>query len=76
MAAIILWNTVYLERAVQALRDSGQHIDENLLPHLSPLGWEHINLTGDYIWRQNKLVEQGQFRPLRLPGAFDLMPMA
>ena len=20
------------------------------LPHLSPLGWEHINLTGDYIW--------------------------
>ena len=21
-----------------------------LLAHLSPLGWEHINLTGDYIW--------------------------
>ena len=20
------------------------------LRHLSPLGWEHINLTGDYIW--------------------------
>jgi hypothetical protein len=19
--------------------------------HLSPLGWEHINLTGDYVWR-------------------------
>jgi len=68
VTAIILWNTVYLERAIQALRDSGQDIDETLLPHLSPLGWEHINLTGDYIWQQNKLVEQGKFRPLRVLG--------
>ncbi|OSM08616.1 putative Tn3 family transposase [Magnetofaba australis IT-1] len=67
VAAIILWNTVYLEHAVQALRDSGRKIDEQLLSHLSPLGWEHINLTGDYIWRQNKQVEQGKFRPLRIP---------
>ena len=66
VAAIILWNTVYLERAIQALRDTGQDIDEKLLPHLSPLGWEHINLTGDYIWQQNKLLEQGKFRPLRM----------
>ena len=66
VAAVILWNTVYLERAIQALRDSGRDVDEKLLPHLSPLGWEHINLTGDYIWRQNKLVEQGKFRPLRM----------
>ena len=36
--------------------------------HLSPLGWEHINLTGDYIWRQSKRVEQGKFRPLRSRG--------
>ncbi|MCP5307561.1 MAG: Tn3 family transposase, partial [Chromatiaceae bacterium] len=59
---------VYLERAIQALRESGQDIDETLLPHLAPLSWEHINLTGDYIWQQNKLVEQGQFRPLRVLG--------
>ena len=56
----------HLERAIQALRDTGQDIDEKLLPHLSPLGWEHINLTGDYIWQQHKLVEQGKFRPLRV----------
>jgi TnpA family transposase len=67
VTAIILWNTVYLERAIQMLRDSGQGVDEKLLPHISPLGWEHINLTGDYIWRQDKLVEQGKFRPLRIP---------
>jgi hypothetical protein len=36
-----------------------------VLKRLSPLGWEHINLTGDYVWRQNKRVEHGKFRPLR-----------
>jgi TnpA family transposase len=68
VAAIVLWNTVYLERAIRALRDSGKDIDESLLPHLSTLGWEHINLTGDYIWQQSKKVEQGKFRPLRMIG--------
>ena len=67
VAAIILWNTVYLERAMQALRDAGRNIDENLLSHCAPLGWEHINLTGDYLWRQNRIVELGKFRPLRMP---------
>jgi hypothetical protein len=55
----VLWNTRYLERAVQALRETGTEVDSTLLPHLSPLGWEHINLTGDYIWRQSKPVQQG-----------------
>lgn len=66
VAAIVLWNTVYLEHAVQMLRDSGKTVDDKLLTHLSPLGWEHINLTGDYIWRQSKHVEEGKLRPLRL----------
>ena len=48
----------YLERAVQALTDGGQTIDEALLRHLSPLGWEHINLTGDY-WQRHDLPDPG-----------------
>jgi hypothetical protein len=52
VAAIILWNTVYLERAIRCLKEHGLSSDENLLQHLSPLGWEHINLTGDYVWRR------------------------
>jgi hypothetical protein len=47
VASIIPWNTVYLEQAIQALRNNGKEIDDKLLSHLSPLGWEHINLTGD-----------------------------
>jgi hypothetical protein len=63
VTAIVLWNTVYLERSTAALH--GQTVDDTLLPHLSPLGWEHIHLTSDYIWRQHQLVERGKFRPLR-----------
>lgn len=43
----------------------GQQINESLLKHLSPLGWEHINLTGDYVWRQGKVMEKGEFRPIQ-----------
>lgn len=45
--AIALWNTVYVERAVKTLARNGQALDLELLKYLSPLGWEHINLTGD-----------------------------
>lgn len=68
VTAIVLWNTVYLERAVQALRDTGKDVDDKLLPHLSQLGWKDIKLTGDYIWRQSRQVEQGKFRSLRILG--------
>jgi TnpA family transposase len=67
VAAIVLWNTVYLKRAIEALREDGHSIQESLLQHLSPVGWEHINLTGDYVWHANKRVAKGRFRPLRRP---------
>ena len=47
--AIVLWNTVYLERATQGLVEAGKPVDGELLQFLSPLGWEHINLTGDHV---------------------------
>ena len=69
-AAVVLWNTVYLERAANALRGNGHAVDDALLQYLSPLGWEHINLTGDYLWRSSAKVGAGKFRPLRpLPPA-------
>ena len=63
-AAIALWNTVYLERATHAL-DNQQPIDSGLLQHLSPLGWEHINLTGDYTWKTRRNPTTSKYRPLR-----------
>lgn len=40
-------------------------VDDALLQYLSPLGWEHINLTGDYLWRSSAKIGAGKFRPLR-----------
>jgi hypothetical protein len=66
VAAIILWNTVYIEQAVKALRLQGHHIPDALLAHISPLPWEHINLTGDYIWKALSGGTDASLRPLRL----------
>ncbi len=56
----------------QRYRASGhdQNADDALLQYLSPLGWEHINLTGDYLWHSSAKVGAGKCRPLRsLDGA-------
>ena len=65
VAALIRWNTTYLQRAVDPLRDQRQHPAPGDLAHLSPLGWEHINLTGDYHWETSPTLGPDQFRPLR-----------
>jgi TnpA family transposase len=64
-SAIVLWNTVYLERVANTLRKQRLDLDEALFSYLSPLGWEHINLTGDYLWRNDVRIGAGKFRPLR-----------
>jgi len=66
VSAIIHWNTVYLGRAVDHLRRHGRIIRPEVLKHVSPLSWEHINLTGTYAWGEQPVLVDG-FRPLRLP---------
>jgi hypothetical protein len=65
VAAIALWNTVYLERAVRTLLERGFIVDQRLLAQLSALKWEHINLTGDYHWRPDGGLRNRKLRPLR-----------
>jgi TnpA family transposase len=62
-AAIVHWNTVYLDRAVRQLRAQGATVPDDLLAHVAPLGWEHISLTGDYVWTEANPA--APFRPLR-----------
>lgn len=64
-AALIGWNTEYLEKAKRSLIEHGVEVDEGLLPHISPLGWAHVNLAGDYSWNSGKQPKKGKFRPLR-----------
>lgn len=69
IAAISYWNTVYLDRAAQHLNAVGTTFDAALLAHLSPMGWAHISLTGDYLWEQARRLPAGEFHPLNEPMA-------
>jgi len=67
VAAVILWNTVYLGRAADELRSRGEILPDELLAHVAPLGWEHVAFNGDYVWPAEPL--ENTFRPLRNPRA-------
>ena len=41
----------------------GVAVPDDLLAHVAPLGWEHIALTGDYVWSTAR--PEAGFRPLR-----------
>ena len=61
VTVIIHWNTIYTGRVVDALREAGQAIPEHLLSGLSPLAWEHVNLTGDYLWEEKPDLDENGF---------------
>jgi hypothetical protein len=62
--AIILWNTIYLARAVGYMREQGIRLPDGLLSHVAPVKWDHIALTGDYLWSETQGPRE-RFRPLR-----------
>lgn len=49
-AIIIYWNTKHLGHAVTQRQHDGSDCHADLLAHISPLGWAHILLTGEYRW--------------------------
>lgn len=49
-AIIIYWNTKHLGNAVTQRQHDGLDCPAELLAHISPLGWAHILLTGEYRW--------------------------
>lgn len=64
---IILWNTLYLDRALQHLRDGGRRIEPEDEARLSPLQHGHINVLGRYQFALSEAVMRGEYRPLREP---------
>ena len=60
VAAVILWNTRYLQLAADDLR-----VGSDMMKHVAPLGWEHLSLTGDYAWDTGNLPGPGELRLLR-----------
>ena len=71
MAAIIAWNTVYLTDAIGTLRGQGVDIPDDLLPHIAPLGWRHINFLGRYSFKR-PIYGLHARRPLRSGSVVEL----
>jgi len=61
--AISIWNTVYLTRAVEYIKTANQ-FDQDLMKHISPLAWEHINFLGEYKFDVSQLRGLSELRPL------------
>ena len=52
IAAIVYWNSTYIADAVAHLRDTGEDVSDELLMHTSPVGWNHIAFSGDFLWER------------------------
>jgi len=65
-AIIIYWNTLHLGQAVVERSRNGLACPAELLSHISPLGWAHIMLTGEYRWKNRQFFERSA-RHRRMP---------
>jgi hypothetical protein len=61
--ACVLWNSVYIQEAVNQVRAEGYHVSDADLARLSPLGHDHIRIHGRYAFTATG-PRQG-LRPLR-----------
>ncbi len=64
---IVLWNTIYIEAALDQLRQEGYMVKDEDVARLSPLQHEHINMLGRYSFSVPEAVSRGELRPLRNP---------
>lgn len=64
--AIVLWNTVYMQAALDYLRSHGEVINEADEARLSPLGRKHINFLGNFSFSLPQVVEEGALRKLNI----------
>lgn len=62
--AVAVWNTVYMQAAIEHLKSIGQYISESDLEHLSPVRYEHINVFGKYSFDSPATLNDEGLRPL------------
>jgi TnpA family transposase len=63
--AIVAWNTVYIQRALDELRAGGELITSSEVERISPLAHQHIHLYGHYPF--DLTTRPSGHRPLRAP---------
>lgn len=64
---LVLWNTFYMNAALQHLQAQGLQTNPEDVARLSPLVHAHINVLGRYQFDVSEVIQQGGSRPLRNP---------
>ena len=62
---VVLWNTLYLEAAINYLRDQGIAVRDEDIARLSPVIHDHLHVMGRYRFTVDPKVEAGQMRQIR-----------
>jgi len=65
IAAIVYWNSTYIADAIAHLRAIGEPALDELLAHVSPVGWGHSAFSGDFLWDRAAAFGSGR-RPLNV----------
>ncbi|GAA0910678.1 hypothetical protein GCM10009558_112030 [Virgisporangium aurantiacum] len=73
--AVVLWNTIYMQAALDHLRNEGETINEEDEARLSPLRHPHFNMLGHYTFTLAEQVTKGQLRPLKQAEETDEWPL-
>ena len=63
--AVALWNTIYMQAALDHIQQQSMEVKEEDESRLSPLGYGHINVLGHYSFSLAEQVTKGQLRPLK-----------
>jgi hypothetical protein len=63
--AVIVWNTVYIQAALEALREEGYAVKDDDLVQLSPARFAHIHRYGKYHFDVETARSRRRLRPLR-----------
>ena len=63
--AVGAWNSVYLPGAIEVYCCRGNELAPEIRQHIGPLGHEHLNLVGHYIFEDGQQYSLHQLRPLR-----------
>ena len=66
--AVIVWNTVYIHKVVQQLRQEGIEVDDEDLKHVWPTRYGHLNIIGSYHFNPEEIGKEGELRSLNIPG--------
>jgi TnpA family transposase len=62
---IVLWNTIYMNAALESLRAQGISVLPEDIARLSPFGYKHINYLGHYNFNLPETLQDGSLRPFR-----------